>query len=127
MTGMTAPILAGLAVVYALAVLLSADPTPSGSAVGKTQERVSDLGSVLIQTVMLQQRQQQLKDHPGIPDADRTMKVQQALKAKGFYSGPVDGVMRWKTQEAIQSFQQSKDLKVTGRINDETVRELRIR
>jgi peptidoglycan hydrolase-like protein with peptidoglycan-binding domain len=126
MTGMTAPILAGLAVLYALMVLLSADPTPSDSAVAKTQERVSDLGSVLIQTVMLQQRQQQLKDHSGISDADRTMKVQQALKENGFYSGPVDGVMRKKTQEAIQSFQQSKHLKVTGTINDETARELRI-
>jgi hypothetical protein len=127
MKGFTAPVLAGIAVLYALITLLSAGPTASGSAVVKSQEGISDLGSLLIQTVMLQQRQRQSKDHPGISDADRTMKVQQALKAKGFYSGPVDGVMRWKTQEAIQSFQESKDLKVTGRINDETVRELRIR
>lgn len=126
MRGMTAPILAGLAALYALVVLLSADPTPSGPAVVKNQERVSDIGSLLIQTVILQQRQQQSKDRPEMSNADRTMKVQQALKDNGFYSGPVDGVMRKKTQEAIQSFQESKHLEVTGTINEETARELRI-
>ena len=126
MKDMTAPALAGLAVLYALVVLLSASPTTSGSVLVKNQERVSDLGSLLLQTVMLQQ-QQQSKDQAGTSNADRTMRVQQALKAKGFYSGPVDGVMRKKTQEAIESFQQSKHLKVTGTINDETARELRIR
>jgi hypothetical protein len=124
MRNLTGPILAGLAVLYALAFLLSADPTSRGSGVVKNQERVSDIGSLL--TVMLQQRQQGSKDDPGPLNADRTMKVQQALKAKGFYSGPVDGVMRQKTQEAILSFQQSKNLNVTGTINDETARELRI-
>ena len=127
MKGITAPVLAGLAVLYALIALLSAGPTMSGSVLFKNREGVSDLGSLLIQTVIVQQRQQQSKDHPGISDADWTMKVQQALKAKGFYSGPVDGVMRKKTQQAIQSFQQSKHLRVTGTINDETARELRIR
>jgi peptidoglycan hydrolase-like protein with peptidoglycan-binding domain len=126
MKDMTAPALAGLAVLYALVVLLSASPTTSGSVLVKNQERVSDLGSLLLQTVMLQQ-QQQSKDQAGTSNADRTMRAQQALKAKGFYSGPVDGVMRKKTQEAIESFQQSKHLKVTGTINDETARELRIR
>lgn len=126
MSGMTVPILAGLAALYALAVLLSADPTPSGPALVKNQERVSDIGSVLIQTVMLQQRQQQSKDRPAMSNADRTMKVQQALKDNGFYSGPVDGVMRKGTQQAIQSFQESKHLEVTGTINQETARELRI-
>lgn len=126
MKDMTAPVLAGLAVLYALGALLSAAPTSSGSSVVKSQEGVSDLGSLLIQTIMVQQHQQS-KDDNGASDADRTMKVQQALKAKGFYSGPVDGVMRKKTQQAIELFQQSKHLKVTGTINDETARELRIR
>ena len=124
MKGLTAPILAGLAVLYALVALLAAEPTPTGPALVKNQERIADLGSLLIQTVM--QRQQQLKDHPEIANADRTMKAQRALKDNGFYSGPVDGVMRKKTEEAIQSFQESKDLEVTGTINEETARELRI-
>lgn len=121
------PILASLVVVYALAVLLSADGTSSGLDLRKNQERISDLGDQLIQMVMLERRQQQLKDGPGAPSADRTMKVQQALKDNGFYSGPVDGVMREKTQEAIESFQQSRDLKVTGTVDEETARELGIR
>lgn len=126
MKAMIAPILAGLAVLYALLVLLSAEPTPSGPSLVKNQERIADIGSLLIETVMLQQRQQQSQDRPGMSNGDRTMKVQQALKDNGFYSGPVDGVMRKKTQEAIQSFQESKDLEVTGTINEETARELRI-
>lgn len=126
MKAMIAPILAGLAVLYTLLVLLSAEPTPSGPSLVKNQERIADIGSLLIETVMLQQRQQQSQDRPGMSNGDRTMKVQQALKDNGFYSGPVDGVMRKKTQEAIQSFQESKDLEVTGTINEETARELRI-
>ena len=126
MKDMAALVLAGLAVLYALGALLSAAPASSGSAMIKNQEGVSDLGSLLIQTIMVQQHQQS-KDDNGASNADRTMKIQQALKAKGFYSGPVDGVMRKKTQQAIESFQQSKHLKVTGTINDETARELRIR
>jgi hypothetical protein len=135
MRDIIAPILASLVVLYALTVLisadrtplLSADRTPSGAALVKNQERISDFGSQLVQMVMLQQRQQQSNDARGIQNADRTMKVQQALKDNGFYSGPVDGVMRENTQEAIQSFQQSRDLKVTGTIDEETARELGIR
>lgn len=119
------PILACLVVLYALSVLLSADRTPSGVALVANQERISDFGSQLVQMVMVQ-RSRQLNDAPVIPNTDRTMKVQQALKDNGFYSGPVDGVMRKKTQDAIQSFQQSRDLKVTGTINAATARELGI-
>jgi len=54
------------------------------------------------------------------------MKVQQALKDDGFYSGPVDGVLRQSMREAIRSFQQSKHLNVTENIDDETTRELRL-
>jgi hypothetical protein len=126
MRGIIAPILAALAVVYALTVLLSVDRTPSGPALVKSKENISDLGSRLIQAVMLQRRQEQSQDHPRSPNADQTMKVQQALKDNGFYAGPIDGVMRKGTQEAIQSFQESKHLKVTGTIDEDTARELRI-
>ena len=126
MRGITAPVLAILAVLYILIVLLSADRTPSGPALVKNQERISDLGFSLIETIMLHRRQQQSKDHPGPSNVDRIMKVQQALKDDGFYSGPVDGVLRQSTREAIRSFQQSKHLKVTDSIDDETTRELRL-
>jgi hypothetical protein len=120
------PILSSVVVLYVLTVLLSADRTPSGFDFRNNQEKISDLGSQLIQIVMLQRRQQSSDDRRSIPTADRTMRVQQALKDNGFYSGPVDGVMREKTQEAIQSFQESRRLKVTGTIDEETVRELGI-
>jgi Putative peptidoglycan binding domain len=126
MRGITAPVLAILAVLYTLIVLLSADRTPSGPASVMNQERISDLGFSLIETIMLQRRQQQSKDHPGPSNVDRIMKVQQALKDDGFYSGPVDGVLRQSTREAIRSFQQSKHLNVTESIDDETTRELRL-
>jgi Putative peptidoglycan binding domain len=126
MRGITAPVSAILAVLYTLIVLLSADRTPSGPALVKSQERISDLGFGLIETIMLHRRQQQSKDHPETPNADRIMKVQQALKDDGFYSGPVDGVLRQSTREAIRSFQQSKHLNITESIDDETTRELRL-
>ncbi len=50
--------------------------------------------------------------------------VQEALKDKGFDPGPIDGVMGHKTQEALRSFQQSKNLKVTGRLDSETAQQL---
>lgn len=127
MRGIVAPILAAFAVLYALTVLLSADRTPRGTALINHHGRASDLGSHLIQMLILQRHRQQSKDHDGTSNAARTMKAQQALKEKGFYSGPVDGVMRKRTQEAVQSFQQSKRLKVTGTIDDDTARELHIR
>jgi len=118
--------LAILAVLYTLTVLLSAERTLSGPALVKNQERISDLGFGLIETIMLHRRQQQSKDHPRTSNVDRIMKVQQALKDDGFYSGPVDGVLRQSTREAIRSFQQSKHLNVTESIDDETTRELRL-
>jgi peptidoglycan hydrolase-like protein with peptidoglycan-binding domain len=52
------------------------------------------------------------------------MKVQQALKDDGFYSGlVVDGTMTESTRETTRSFQESNQLIVTGIIDDNTVRE----
>ena len=50
--------------------------------------------------------------------------VQEALKKEGHDPGPVDGVMGEKTQQALREFQKSKNLKVTGRLDDETARSL---
>jgi peptidoglycan hydrolase-like protein with peptidoglycan-binding domain len=127
MRDILAPIVSCVVVLYALSVLLSAGGTPSGFDFLTNQERMSSLGTQLIQMVMLQQRPPRSNDAAEVGDRDRTMKVQQALKETGFYSGPVDGVMREKTQEAIEFFQQSRHLKVTGTIDEETARELGIR
>jgi peptidoglycan hydrolase-like protein with peptidoglycan-binding domain len=66
--------------------------------------------------------------NPGTPDAGRIKQIQQALKDKGAYSGPVDGVMGPKTRDAIRSFQKANNLRVTAEesMDDETRRALGI-
>jgi Putative peptidoglycan binding domain len=66
--------------------------------------------------------------HPGTPDSGRITQIQQALKDKGFYSGPVDGVMGPATRNAIRSFQQANNLHVTAdrSMDDDTRRALGI-
>jgi peptidoglycan hydrolase-like protein with peptidoglycan-binding domain len=56
----------------------------------------------------------------------KVKKVQEALKDKGHDPGPIDGVMGPKTQEALRAFQQSNNLKATGRIDAETAQKLGI-
>lgn len=66
--------------------------------------------------------------HPGTPNPDRAKKVQQVLKDKGFYSGPIDGVYGPQTGDAIRAFQKANGLHVTAdkNVDDETVRALGI-
>ena len=66
--------------------------------------------------------------HPGTPNPDRIKQIQQALKDRGVYSGPVDGVMRGETRDAIRSFQEANNLHVTTEesMDDETRRALGI-
>ena len=116
MMGTTASLLATLAVLYSLIVLLIAERNPpAGPALITGRERLSDASLGLIQTLQRRQRQS---------NVDRIMQIQQALKDDGFYSGPVDGVLRESTREAIQSFQRSNHLAVTGSVDDEIAQEL---
>ena len=50
--------------------------------------------------------------------------VQDALKARGFYSGEVNGKRENETAAAITRFQVQSGLEVTGRLNEETLRSL---
>lgn len=51
--------------------------------------------------------------------------IQQRLNNLGFNPGPIDGIIGPRTRQAIRRFQQSqKDLKHTGRINDDTRKRL---
>src|SRR5947209_14498078 len=52
--------------------------------------------------------------HPGTPNPDRIKQIQQALKDRGVYSGPVDGVMRGETRDAIRSFQDRKSTRLNS-------------
>ena len=114
--------LASLAVLYALFVLVSEDRgTPSSSEL-MLRQKTSDAGDRLIQAIML--RRQRQSDYSETPNTDQLIKAQQVLKNDGIYTGPVDGRMSQSMREAIRSFQQSHQLSMTGKIDDETAREL---
>jgi Putative peptidoglycan binding domain len=50
--------------------------------------------------------------------------VQDPLKAKGLYDGIVDGIFGDKTERALLKFQESKQLPVTGKVDDQTWQQL---
>jgi peptidoglycan hydrolase-like protein with peptidoglycan-binding domain len=50
--------------------------------------------------------------------------AQKALKEKGHYTGPVDGVMGPQTAAALKAYQKEQRLDVTGRLDDATVGKL---
>jgi hypothetical protein len=53
--------------------------------------------------------------------------VQIALWRRGYYRGPIDGVIGSKTEAAIRSFQADNRLPVTGIVNRSLLRALRVR
>jgi peptidoglycan hydrolase-like protein with peptidoglycan-binding domain len=59
-----------------------------------------------------------------VPGNHDIKQVQEALKNQGHDPGPVDGVMGAKTQQALRDFQKSKNLTVTGRLDDATANAL---
>ncbi len=50
---------------------------------------------------------------------------QQLLAGLGFYDGPIDGIHGGKTKDAVKAAQKAYDLRVTGRIDPETLTRLR--
>jgi peptidoglycan hydrolase-like protein with peptidoglycan-binding domain len=85
----------------ALALSLGATPALAQSSTGSTAPaaRAHDKGSDIAQ-------------------------VQKALKEKGHYTGPVDGVMGPQTTAALKAYQKEQRLDVTGRLDDATVGKL---
>ena len=53
------------------------------------------------------------------------MAVQAELARRGYYRGPVDGVLGPESRSAIRSFQARNGLPVTGRIDADLFRALR--
>jgi len=52
--------------------------------------------------------------------------VQAELAQRGYYHGPIDGVIGSESREAIRSFQQAKGLPVTGLIDPRLLRALKL-
>ena len=64
---------------------------------------------------------------PTAPSPAAAMDVRAAqrhLKERGYYSGPIDGVLGAATENALRAYQRDKGLKVTGRLDTSTVRSL---
>jgi len=51
-------------------------------------------------------------------------KIQEPLKAGGFYDGIVDGIYGDQTERALLKFQESKQLPITGKVDDQTWQQL---
>jgi peptidoglycan hydrolase-like protein with peptidoglycan-binding domain len=61
------------------------------------------------------------------PTATRVMDVdaaQRELRSRGYYSGPVDGVIGAGTEAALRAYQRDRGLKVTGQLDAPTARSL---
>ena len=115
MRAISATLLASLVVLFALFVLVSEDASRlNGFGLTIHGERVSDVGD-LLQAIILRRQ--------GRLDREIT-KAQQALKDDGFYSGSINGAMTESTREALRSFQEAKQLNITGRIDRDTARQL---
>lgn len=54
----------------------------------------------------------------------KIMEIQRALAAAGYNPGPVNGILRAQTMQAVNNYQQAKSLPVDGFLNLETVKAL---
>ncbi len=54
----------------------------------------------------------------------RVMATQQALKARGFNPGPIDGVMGPGTASALRDYQKSENIAITGQMDADTATKL---
>ena len=52
--------------------------------------------------------------------------TQQRLKALGYDPGPIDGICRQQTTEALRQFQMDSELQATGELDQATARRLGI-
>src|SRR5690242_5889560 len=59
--------------------------------------------------------------------SNQIRQAQQALDQKGFKAGNADGKLGPETKQALQSFQQSQRLQVTGQLDQQTMAQLGIR
>jgi len=63
-------------------------------------------------------------DGSNYPAGSVIYRVQKKLKQLGYNPGPLDGIWGSKTQKAVKKFQQDNGLLVTGKLDDETRRQL---
>src|SRR5947207_796765 len=57
---------------------------------------------------------------------DTVREIQQALQDKGYYAGPLDGVLNPEMRQAIWNFQRAKGLPRTARLDPATIAALEL-
>jgi murein L,D-transpeptidase YcbB/YkuD len=62
--------------------------------------------------------------YPSAYDTATIARVQQALNARGYHAGPVDGQWGQSTMDAVRRFQQAAGLPVTGELGPNTLNAL---
>jgi peptidoglycan hydrolase-like protein with peptidoglycan-binding domain len=90
-----------------------------GNAVDKTKEKAVEIKD------KTKEKAVEVKDKiknkiSGRSGTDDVRQAQEALVAKGFNPGPVDGKMGPHTKAAISDFQKKENIKVTGSLDSET-------
>jgi Putative peptidoglycan binding domain len=61
-----------------------------------------------------------------VADNSLAVDVQRALRRQGYYYGSVDGIIGSGSRSAIRAYQRDRGLSITGRIDRELLRSLRI-
>lgn len=61
---------------------------------------------------------------PAATPSDDVVSAQRQLKERGYYSGPVDGVIGPGTDAALRAFQRDRGLSISGRLDSATIRAL---
>jgi len=54
----------------------------------------------------------------------KLMEIQRALAKEGYYSGPIDGLIRNQTMAAVNAYQRAKGLPLDAYVNMQTVKAL---
>lgn len=58
------------------------------------------------------------------PNKDQRRDAQRALEAKGYYRGPIDGIIGPKTRSGLREYQGDNGLEVTGKLDAKTAQSL---
>jgi len=93
-----------------------------GSSTSGSSQSGSDMSTSSTSGSRSGMRRSAMRDRTGSQEDVRA--AQEALRDKGFDPGPIDGILGPRTQAALRSFQQSKNLQATGRLDSQTEQQL---
>jgi peptidoglycan hydrolase-like protein with peptidoglycan-binding domain len=68
----------------------------------------------------------QVVQDDGTPVAATVVNAQKELNKRGFYHGPIDGIVGPETVKAVRWFQSADKLPVTGQLDGQTLKALEV-